>query len=129
MKSREIVAASVYVASLAAAAGACIAIGACREGVGPEGPEVGAACDEALDCAAGSVCLLDPADFPGGMCSSPCKNQDECPEGSACVAVGNGQCVLGCAEGAGCREGLRCKAKRNQVGSDESQVCINDDDP
>jgi hypothetical protein len=118
----------LYAASLALFGGGAAVIGACSDAVGPDGPVVGSACEETLDCANGSTCLTDPEDFPGGMCSHPCKTQGECPEGSACVTVGNGQCVLACPDGTGCRDGLGCKAKHNQADSGESQVCINDDD-
>lgn len=104
-----------------------VLVGACSSGVGSDGPVVGSACDEPLDCAENSVCLLDPADFPDGMCAKVCKTQADCPELTACVDVNGGHCLLACGAGATCREGIICRAKRNKGDSLDSEVCINDD--
>ncbi len=103
------------------------AIGACSSGVGPDGPVVGSGCEEPLDCANGSACLLDSADFTGGMCAKACKTQVDCPELTACVDVQGGYCLLSCGPGVACRGGIGCRAKRNKGDSFDSQVCINDD--
>ena len=106
---------------------ASVAIGACSSGVGPDGPVVGSACEEQLDCAAGSACLDNVDDFPDGMCAKACKAQADCPEETACVDVQGGYCLLSCGAGSSCRAGIGCRAKRNKGDSQDSQVCINDD--
>lgn len=92
-------------------------LGVCRPPVGP-----GEACEEGTDCTSG-IC-------EGGICSTTCATQNECPDGLYCD-VGAGHCVLDscdaasgvclrpcdlhedCAEGTYCTETvtgeLRCK--------------------
>lgn len=117
----------IYAACLAAIIGAAVLIGACSSGVGPDGPVVGSECEEQLDCAAGSACLLNTDDFPGGMCAKSCRTQADCPEDTACVDVAEGYCLLQCGGASSCRAGIGCRAKRNKGDSMDSQVCINDD--
>ncbi len=114
-------------ALLTATVAGAVLVGSCSSGVGPDGPVVGSACAEQLDCAVGSACLTDPDDFPDGMCATVCKTQADCPELTRCVDVSGGYCLLDCAGGAACRAGIGCRAKRNKGDSLESQVCINDD--
>lgn len=116
-----------YAALIASMGIASVLIGSCSSGVGPDGPVVGSACAEQLDCANGSACLMDPDDFPNGMCAKACKTQADCPELSSCVDVNGGYCLLSCDAGTSCTTGIACRAKRNKGDSLESQVCINDD--
>ncbi len=116
----------LYTAFIVGCCGVAAIVGACSSGVGPDGPVVGSACEEQLDCAIGSACLLDPKDFPDGMCAKACKTQVDCPEETRCVDVSGGYCLLSC-EGSGCGAGVGCRAKRNKGDSLQSQVCINDD--
>jgi hypothetical protein len=117
----------LYGGFMVVTAAAAIVIGACSSGVGPDGPVVGSACEEQLDCADGSVCLLEMEDFPDGMCGKACKTQADCPEETACVDVQGGFCLLSCSGTSSCRAGIACRAKRNKDDSLESDVCINDD--
>jgi hypothetical protein len=74
------------------------------------GGEVGAPCEDALDCAS-SICLTDDeagGGWPGGMCTLPCASGD-CGDEGACVRLGDGLfCIPACAESAACREGYVC---------------------
>lgn len=86
---------------------ALLALGACGNGVGIDGPVVGGDCVVSSQCAHESRCLTGTA-YPDGYCAKSCDSNDECPAGSACVQREGGVCLLTCASAAECREGYEC---------------------
>lgn len=100
--------------------GALVVLGACGSGVGNDGVIVGGDCSVSRECDVDSRCLTGE-DFPGGYCAKSCTSDDQCPEGSACVAELGGVCLVSCTSAAECRseEGYDCveRPARGAVGT------------
>jgi Cys-rich repeat protein len=77
---------------------------------------IGQACESNDDCGAGSCqksIQVVNTPYPGGYCTAPCRQDDQCGEGAVCIPglLGRmGSCYLGCDEANGCsREGYICR--------------------
>lgn len=81
--------------------GCSLALAACSS-TGPSGP-VGVGCGS---CGSGLSCVVN-ADFPDGVCSKECDNQD-CASGSQCVRLSVGHFCLQSCSGGGCPSGTVC---------------------
>lgn len=93
-------------------------------GVGWKGTVVGGACAVHADCAGGSICLRG-GDFPGGTCSVSCRDDGDCPTGSACVDKDGGVCLMTCTVSRDCRAGYQCDGKDRRT-KGKVFVCIED---
>ncbi len=83
---------------------------------------IGAACNADNECGTGSeyTCLEElplltffAVEFPGGLCTSGCQDDDDCPEDSACLKLLNSAgCMPRCDSASDCRrnEGYACNA-------------------
>lgn len=68
-------------------------------GVGPGGLLVGAACDSDRQC--DSRCVKGKH-YPGGMCTVSCRDDRDCPGGTACIDESGGICALACGGNGDC---------------------------
>ena len=84
---------------------------------------VGHACRDDFDCAPGVDCETG-GDFPDGTCTIPCRDHRDCPQGTACVDVHGGLCLVYCSSDLHCRNRYDCKARDDRDDSGESLVCI-----
>lgn len=85
---------------------------------------VGARCDYDREC--DGRCLTG-GDYPGGLCSIACRDDDDCPSSSRCAPQrAGGICLLACDDDAQCRDLMgstwECKS---QVGA-SGMVCLGD---
>lgn len=85
-------------------------------GGGEEGQRAdGAACDTSADCA-GDQCFTEQQQFPDGYCSTTgCTSDDDCVAGdgheATCVQSGQGNfCMRSCSTHDDCRDGYACQA-------------------
>lgn len=93
-----------FAAALAALAAGCPAPAAPSADDAGE-PRVGARCDDARPCGAGTSCLHE---FPDGYCTALCADA-ACPAGSRCdLRISPAICVAACAAQADCRAGYQC---------------------
>lgn len=78
---------------------------------GASGPvPVGAPCTGDVDCAPGR-CDRGP-DHPEGRCTVTCREDEDCPPGSACAmdpATSGAHCAPACADDGDCRAGYACR--------------------
>lgn len=103
---------------------AVILFAGCASSVGPEGLVVGGPCVDELDCAAGSYCL-SRSDFPGGTCTTTCRNDGDCRGSSACVEEEAGVCLLRCSVDADCgRERYVCRERVRRGVFGNERVCV-----
>jgi hypothetical protein len=61
--------------------------------IGPDSRLVGGSCTSDGHCE--FICTRD-GDFPGGMCTVRCRDDRDCPSGTACVDRDGGICAIGC---------------------------------
>lgn len=95
---------------------------ACHGGdVGPDGGLVGGACRDGGDCA--ERCVRG-GDFPDGTCTVDCRDDRDCPDGSWCIDVEGGVCLLGCAYDDDCRPPYECKDRNREGAGGREAVCI-----
>jgi hypothetical protein len=105
---------------------ACLSLAGCGSGAPPY-----AACVDDLDCGAPSdACyrLLftrsDGTEADGSLCSVACASDADCPEGGACVALGEDPtffCASPCAVSSDCYAGFAC----TMVSGDRTmQLCL-----
>jgi len=86
--------------------------------VGPNSTTVGAACAADTQCA--QQCLVNDRHFPGGMCTTPCAGDADCPRGGACIDEEGGVCVATCRSDADCAafgRGFLCDQEGRPDGS------------
>lgn len=102
---------------------ALLLVGACGGGVGNEGDLVGGPCQTDRDCAEGCV---TGGDFPGGTCTVRCRDDHDCPSGTACIDEEGGICLLLCHFDTDCRIGYSCDDKSREGHSGKATVCIDD---
>lgn len=94
-----------------------------RGGVGPNGALVGAPCDADRQCE--SRCAKG-SHYPGGMCTLSCRDDRDCPPGTACVDDHGGVCALTCSAHRDCDfMGPRylCDAKGRKGAKGKADVC------
>jgi hypothetical protein len=108
-----------------ALAASLILVTGCGGGVGNDGPVVGGPCAANIDCAQGSMCVTG-GDFPGGTCTVACRNDDDCPGGTACIDKEGGICLLLCHFDEDCRPGYDCDDEDRRGHSGKATVCIDD---
>lgn len=86
---------------------------------------IGASCASDRDCDA--RCYLDPGDFPGGICSLPCRSDNDCPSDTFCMKKADGVCLFACPAFDCSRlgAGWKCRDKERENGGMIS-VCIGD---
>ncbi len=96
---------------------------ACGDGVGNEGDLVGGPCRDSQDCA--DICLTG-SDFPEGTCSIPCRFDEDCPGGTACIDEDGGVCLLLCHFDTDCRHGYECDDESRKGHPGNAAVCIED---
>jgi hypothetical protein len=84
---------------------------------------VGGACRSDIDCAPGASCQRG-GDFPSGTCTLPCATHFDCTNGTACIDIQGGICLVACANDSYCRAGYKCKSKHDRDGNGDSPVCI-----
>jgi hypothetical protein len=89
--------------------------------VGNHGVLVGGPCGGDRDC--DDVCL-GGGDFPGGTCSVECRDDRDCPRGTACIDKKGGVCLLLCDRNADCRDGYKCDGQGRRGHSGQEYVCI-----
>jgi hypothetical protein len=95
------------------------------DGVGNEGDVVGGPCTDFMDCAPESYCETG-GDFPGGVCTLDCRDDRDCPEGTACIDKQGGICLLLCNFDSDCRQGYDCDDEDRRGASGKATVCIDD---
>lgn len=93
------------------------------EGVGWDGPLVGAPCKHDRDCFERCV---GGGDFPDGTCTTPCEYDGDCPGGTACIDKAGGVCLLPCGHDDDCRPGYDCNDTKRKGAGGEALVCIHD---
>jgi hypothetical protein len=91
------------------------------ESVGHEGDVVGGPCRDNADCA--DQCLRGD-DFPDGTCSVPCRDDFDCPSGTACIDTEGGVCLLLCNFDSDCRRGYDCDDESRRGHPGDATVCI-----
>ncbi len=89
--------------------------------VGNGSPGVGGACNDDFDCE--GTCLRG-GDFPDGTCSFECRDDGDCPVGTACIDTKGGVCLLLCDRDSDCRGGYECDDKDREGHGGEARVCI-----
>jgi hypothetical protein len=84
-----------------------------------EAAPLGAACAGDAACASG-LCITS-GDFPGGICTEACGEEDgPCPVGFACISNSSGICLEVCATTADCSradEGWMCAEESVETSS------------
>jgi hypothetical protein len=93
------------------------------DSVGNDGSLVGGACRDSEDCASDSFCVRG-GDFPGGTCTLECRDDRDCPAGTACIDKEGGICLLLCDFDTDCRRDYDCKAQDRRGHSGDASVCI-----
>lgn len=107
--------AGVLVAVLVAAAG-------CQDS--DVSREVGARCDNALEC--DQRCLIGSGTYPGGFCSISCDDRDDCPANTTCAERDGGVCLFECEADRNCTflgAGWRCVEADLRGGGIKVMVC------
>ena len=124
---------SVYTQTLVLLAGVLL-IGGCGSddrsgdldddgfGVGNQGEVVGGPCRDGVDCDDESFCSGD-SDFPDGMCTIECRDDLDCPNGTACVDRDSGVCALLCNFDEDCRRPYDCKETSRHGHSGDVTAC------
>jgi hypothetical protein len=104
---------------------AVLALVACNEAedVSNHGALVGGACVDSRDCE--GVCLRGGR-FPEGTCSVECRDDEDCPLGTACIDREGGVCLLLCDRHGDCRGGYSCDDQDRRGRGGQEYVCIND---
>ena len=103
------------------ALGAAAAVCGNDDSVGGNSAFVGGSCHGDGDC--DDMCAMG-GDFPGGTCTVPCHEDNDCPEGTACIDKQGGICLLACHQDGDCRHGYDCDSKDREGHSGELAVCI-----
>lgn len=98
-------------------------LGCGDEGIGNEGDVVGGTCETADDCH--DRCVRS-GDFPQGVCTVSCSVDDDCPDGTHCIAKEGGICLLACELPSDCRGGFTCQGEENRGHGGDSLVCVGD---
>ena len=68
--------------------------------------------------------------MPGGLCTTECTTQEECPDGTVCTdtEATNGICLFSCSNGQECRDllgqGYTCDEESNLTTGADIRVCI-----
>lgn len=85
-------------------------------------------CTENADCEGGR-CIEG---LPGGLCTSDCETQDDCPEGTLCTdtEATQGVCLIECSATSECTEhigsGYVCDEETNFTTGEDIRVCIDE---
>jgi len=91
--------------------------------VGPNGRDVGAACETDRDCT--DECEESDA-FGDGMCTMDCDDDNDCPDGTVCLL--GGLCAVECDNDRDCEafsQGFECRDTLDR-GLDRVEVCLDD---
>jgi hypothetical protein len=96
---------------------------ACGDSVGNDGYTVGGPCATDRDC--DELCERG-SDFPGGTCTLACRDDRDCPSGTACIDKSGGICLLLCNFDSDCRPGYECEDESRRGASGKATVCIDD---
>lgn len=107
--------------SFAALAMTLLLLGACHADVGPDGPLVGGSCRDSADCVERCV---DGGKFPDGTCTVDCRDDRDCPRGTACIDEKGGVCLLECGHDDECRGRYECKNEDREGAGGKIHVCI-----
>lgn len=105
------------------------AVGGCGSEVGNDGDVVGGGCVVSSECAPQSVCRTGES-WPGGYCANGCDSDEDCLDGSRCVAEEGGICVVECASDAECRsedESYACLTRNARGAAGTVMACATDD--
>ena len=103
--------------------GLALAVTGCATNVGPDGPVIGGPCVDVFDCANGSYCLRR-SDFPGGTCTTNCRDDADCRGDSRCVELEAGVCLLSCTTDPECgRAGYSCRELDARELAERVSVC------
>lgn len=113
----------IRVLSLLAACTALLIASGCGGGVGNDGDLVGGSCRDSDDCA--EFCATG-SDFPEGTCTVSCRDDVDCPSGTACIDEDGGVCLLLCNFDTDCRRGYECDDESRQGHPGDASVCIED---
>jgi hypothetical protein len=76
----------------------CLALAACESQ--PVDRTLGARCAAVADCDV--TCLGPSTAYPGGMCTTGCSTDDDCPAGARCAAEAGGVCLFACRDDSDC---------------------------
>jgi hypothetical protein len=95
----------------------------CDDGVGNDGRFIGGPCDGDRDCSSSSRCVRG-GDFPDGTCTISCRDDFDCPSGTACIDREGGICLLLCDFDRDCRPRYDCKPRSRRGHSGDATVCI-----
>jgi hypothetical protein len=60
------------------------------------------------------------------MCTLECRDDRDCPEGSACIDKDSGLCMLLCHFDNDCRRDYKCDDKDRRGASGKATVCVKD---
>jgi hypothetical protein len=94
--------------------------------VGPGSSLVGGSCTDSGDCQ--DRCVRG-GEWPGGMCTLSCRDDFDCPEGTACIEDEGGICALGCGSNPDCDmlgKGWACRSRNREGHSGVVSVCRGD---
>lgn len=97
---------------------------ACGGGVGPKGRAVGATCDSDDQCE--GRCVTGDSNYPGGYCTLSCRDDRDCPGGTACITDNGGMCVFSCNTTGDCESFGRqfiCEGRERQGAVGDALVC------
>jgi hypothetical protein len=86
--------------------------------------QLGARRDHNAEC--DDRCLTG-GQFPDGLCSLDCEQDDDCPDGSACADLEGGVCLFSCQADPDCDflgAGWRCHDQPERGGGGPVSVCI-----
>ena len=95
----------------------------CSEDVGEDSRTVGGMCTSNSDCR--DRCLTG-SDWPGGMCTVSCRDDYDCPSGSACIDKERGVCLMECRGDDECPGGYECDDEDRLGHSGKRYVCVED---
>ncbi len=96
---------------------------ACTRQAGATSEDVGAPCEDDVECASDSYCD-DSAAFPDGMCTIECDGQEDCILSTVCSQ--RGMCLIVCNEDSDCREGYSCIEVDRTEGLASVRACATD---
>lgn len=110
-------------ANLVLAVGLMLSLSACGDPVSEDSSTVGGPCTSNDDCK--EICLTG-SDWPGGMCTLSCRDDADCPGGSACIDEERGVCLMECRGDEDCPSGYECDDEDRKGHRGKIHVCMED---
>jgi len=96
--------------------------------IGCDDDGLGAPCERDSDCPSDDC--RTGRDYPGGICTTSCRNSADCPDDWACVEKGGGTCLRYCTSDGSCRDrfgsGWACKNEKLEGEGGNISVCRGD---